>query len=156
MVLLLHLINCDNLEYESILHVKPLLDQTFELVGNRVSQGFVISSNALAEKSKGRSEKASVIYCFLGRLRARVMGRAAWKEDHDHDGVRCAITNLPEALQRVATEEWTKKVTSSSSSAIPAPETQEVLSVPPEMTDITNPEEWNGLMEEFLQSDMIE
>lgn len=78
MILLLHLTMCNSLDLEMALDSRLLLDQTFHLVGNRVSQGRLVAADAIS-KSKGRSEKASIVHCLLSKLRLRVWRRAGWE-----------------------------------------------------------------------------
>jgi len=99
MILLLHLTSCTKLHYEESLQSASLLAEVFELVGNRQQQGHVVSSNADAAKSQGKSDKANLIYCFLAKLRDRVWKRAGWEHSSPGGGHGCPIEDLTEAIK---------------------------------------------------------
>lgn len=109
MILLLHLTSCANLPYEESLQSVSLLAQVFELVGNRLQQGRVVSSNADMAESQGRSDKANLIYCLLAKLRCRVWKRAGWQNSSPNDGPGCPIENITEAIKLARSDEYTEQ-----------------------------------------------
>jgi len=108
MILLLHLTSCANLPYEESLQSVSLLAEVFELVGNRLQQGGVVSSNVDAAESQGRSDKANLIYCLLAKLRYRVWKRAGWQNSRPSEGPGCPIENLTEAIKFARSDEYTE------------------------------------------------
>ena len=156
MILLLHLTTCDAIDYEDAVGTKQLLDRNFELVGNRMSQGRVVSAHAKTEKSRGRSEKANLIYCLLAKLRTRTYGRARWHLQHDDQNSGCPIRNLSKAIEManasfqsgtvlVPVEHGSEVQTSNGAAEMPL--------VPVRIADH---EEWDGFFEQFLEIGMIE
>lgn len=109
MILLLHLTSCANLSYEESLQSVSLLAQVFELVGNRLQHGRVVSSNVDTAESQGRSDKANLIYCLLAKLRYRVWKRAGWQNSPSSDGPGCPIENLNEAIKFARSDEYTEQ-----------------------------------------------
>ena len=153
MILLLHLTICDAIDYEDAMGTKQLLDRNFELVGNRMSQGRVVSSDANTEKSKGRSGKANLIYCLLAKLRTRTYERAGWHLQHDDQNSGCPIQNLSEAIKMANAPFQTKPVPVESGYKVRTP--GEAGKMPPEPIDIAG-NELDGFFEEFIETGMIE
>lgn len=153
-ILLLHLTTCDSLGNEETLQTRQLLDASFGLVGNRVSQGRVVSSTPKTEKSKGRSEKANLIYCLLAKLKTRTYERAGWYNQHDDSSSGCPIRNLAEAIQTATAPFVAEKVFNNSNpeKALTV-EADQTLDVP---MDMAIGEEWDGFIEDFLEPNMIE
>lgn len=83
-----------------------ILTQVFDLVGNRLHQGRVVSSNVDAAKSRGTSDKANLIYCLLARLRYRVLKRAGCQNLSPSDGPRCPVENATEAIKFGRSDEY--------------------------------------------------
>ena len=154
MILLLHLTTCDAIDYEDAMGTKQLLDRNFELVGNRTSQGRVVSSLAKTEKSRGRSEKANLIYCLLAKIRTRTYERARWHLQRDEQNSGCPIRNLSEAIEVANAHFTTGTVPVERGSGVRRP--SEVGKMPPVRMDIADYEEWDGFFEEFLETGMIE
>jgi len=109
MILLLHLTHCANLPCEESLQSMPLLAQVFELVGNRLQQGRVVSSNVDAAESQGRSDKANLIYCLLAKLRYRVWKRAGWQNSSASAGPGCPLENITQAIKFARSDEYTEQ-----------------------------------------------
>ena len=153
-ILLLHLTTCDSPGNEETLQTRRLLDASFGLVGNRISQGRVVSSNPKAEKSKGRSEKANLIYCLLAKLRTRTYERAGWHIQRDESSSGCPIRNLSEAIQ-TATAPFVAESVFDNANPEKAftIEADQTLDVP---MDMAIGEEWDGFIEDFLEPNMIE
>lgn len=153
-ILLLHLTTCNSVEYEATLGTRQILDQNFDLVGNRMSQGRIVSSEAVTDKSKGRSEKAKIIYCLLATLSTRTYERAGWPNENSSTSNGCPVRNLSEALEKanapleaeIAPSEhnYGEKI---------AHKAEEAPAVPVDMADW---EQWDGLLDDFLEPDMIE
>ena len=154
MILLLHLTICDAIDYEDALGTKQLLDRNFELVGNRMSQGRVVSSHAKTEKSRGRSEKANLIYCLLAKIRTRTYERAGWHLEHDNQNSGCPIRNLSEAIEMANASFKTGTIPVEHGSGVPIP--SEAGKMPPVPMDMADYQEWDGFFEEFLETGMIE
>ena len=93
MILLLHLTQCTDSTWEENASTRNLLDRAFDLVGNRNEQGKLVAADVIA-KSKGRSERASIVYCLLYKLRIRV-----WDRDNSHSlGLSCPLNDLRKAI----------------------------------------------------------
>lgn len=153
MVLLLHLTTCGNLDFEETSKTRLLLDQNFELVGDRMSQGRVVSSSANAEESKGRSEKAHLIYSLLAKRKTRTYERAGWHSAHDNSSDSCPVRNFSPAIEKATVPLRPEIMANGNDSEAVVPDGyQDVPAVPMDTTDW---EEWGGLVEEFLQPDMI-
>ena len=154
MILLLHLTICDSIGYEDAMGTKQLLDRNFELVGNRMSEGRIISSNAKTEKAKGRSAKANLIYCLLAKLRTRTYERAGWDLQHDDQNSGCPIQNLSEAIKMANAPFQTGPVPVDHGSRVRTPD--EAGEMPPVPMDIAGDEELDGFFEEFIETGMME
>ena len=154
MILLLHLTTCDAIDYEDTMGTKQLLDRNFELVGNRMSQGRVVSSHAKTEKSRGRSEKANLIYCLLAKLRTRTYERARWHLQHDSQNSGCPIQNLSEAIEMANASFKTGTIPVELGSGVRS--SSQFGRIPPMPMGIADHEEWDGFFEQFLETGMIE
>ena len=154
MILLLHLTTCDAIDYEDAMGTKQLLDRNFELVGNRLSQGRVVSSHAKTERSRGRSEKANLIYCLLAKLRTRTYERSKWHLQHDNQNSGCPIRNLSEAIEMANAHFKTGKIPVEHGSG--AQTAIEARKTPPVPVGIADYEEWDGFFDQFLETGMIE
>lgn len=153
-ILLLHLITCSTLGDEESMQTRNLLDASFGLVGNRISQGRVVSFDPNTEKSKGRSEKANLIYCLLAKLRTRTYERAGWYIQPDDSSSSCPIRDLPAAI-RTATAPFVAETISNNDN----PETPfpiEAAQNPSMPMNMAIGEEWDGFLEDFLEPNMIE
>ena len=152
MILLLHLTSCSALHFEEDLRSKQLLIEVFELVGNRLQQGRLVSLNADIANSQGRSDKASLIYCLLAKLRHRVWERAAWQSPPPHGGQDCPLENLTEAIEFAHSEEQSEQ-------QFQHPDATDNVQQPPGLTDVTSMEpidetefdQYDALFEQFLQ-----
>lgn len=149
-VLLLHLTGCTNLQHEASLQSKRLLIEIFELFGNRLEQGRVVSSNADVAKSQDRSDKVHLIYCLLAKLRNRVWDRAGWADLGG--GSTCPMRNLAEAIDFARSEELLKQ--SNEHTEVPDDSLQafhldDIMSI--ESTDQIDWSQYDDLIEQFLQ-----
>ncbi|KAG7007562.1 hypothetical protein G7Y79_00009g026710 [Physcia stellaris] len=123
------------LGYEETLQTRQLLDASFRL-------------------SKGRSEKANLIYCLLAKLKTRTYERAGWYDQYDDSSSGCPIRNLSEAIQTATAPFVAETVLNNDNPEKDLTiEAVQSLDVP---MDTAIGEEWDGFIEDFLEPNMIE
>ena len=151
-ILLLHLTSCSALDYEASLQSNMLLARTFELVGNRLQRGRLVSSNADTLRSQGKSDKANLIYCLLEKLRKRVWKRASWQQG----GQGCPMKSFEEALKVCLPDEVSQ---SQNRSSYITGHGQEIAGFEPKTTvESMDGIDWNqydDLLDQFLQPDIL-
>ena len=156
MILLLHLTSCSALANEEHLQSKTSLAQTFDLVGNRLQQGRFVSAHVDSALTAGKSEKASLIYCLLAKLRFRVWKRAGWQRSLSPDGQACPLDDLREAIEhahpQVHLEDQDKTQTK-------VPEKAAIRDIDAEMSieayDQLDFQQYDDIFEQFLQTEII-
>ena len=156
MILLLHLTTCSDLHYEESRHSNLILADIFELVGNRLQQGWLVSSTVDTIKSPDSSDKADLIYCLLAKLRYRVWKRAAWLDSFPQANHGCPIEDLTEAIKFARPgklREQGSQTSSAPSNSEMVPQLEGTLSA--ELLDETDWNQYDDLFDQFLQPGVL-
>ena len=156
MILLLHLTICSDLHYEESRHSNSILADIFELVGNRLQQGWLVSSTVDTIGFPDSSDKADLIYCLLAKLRYRVWKRAAWLDSFPQGDHGCPIEDLTEAIKFARPwklQEQESRTSSAPSNSEMVPRLRGTLST--ELLDETDWNQCDDLFDQFLQPGVL-